>query len=367
MSIENSPLQENKSFTPEEEVKEILSFPKEERREKHREFKEKLSFQREGLIKIQVELIEMIRDNPDIPSSLLQKKMESLVSQYGIDEQRKSIIEKALKSYVKRRSSLNKLCREYPSDKDLFEFLFDKYPEGEIEIVKDPISLYIKCFDKKDYQTIFFDGEDDETSNREKLLDNSLGVSVDVDENIGKVNAENTEIVQKEPEPLVLSKSIRKHEEQHAINKLFSEAFPFLQIEGDTLLSRVRNERISLDESTKDEILAYYKEGEPAINIKNTFFSPSKESMLSFTSEKMKNAIKSLKKEGYFGEDVNRCAQKTFNEEYPALVDSCFEALQSAENSGYTHDEIIALLTYEPLSRWNKVIRRFIEGKNKKS
>ncbi len=36
MSIENSPLQENKSFTPEEEVKEILSFPKEERREKHR-------------------------------------------------------------------------------------------------------------------------------------------------------------------------------------------------------------------------------------------------------------------------------------------------------------------------------------------
>ena len=67
-----TPLKPGETFDPEQELAEVKSMPKKEKRKRLLEYKDKLAYQKEGLARIEEQLIKMIRDNPDMDWPELQ-------------------------------------------------------------------------------------------------------------------------------------------------------------------------------------------------------------------------------------------------------------------------------------------------------
>jgi hypothetical protein len=59
---------------------------------------------------------------------------------------------------------------------------------------------------------------------------------------------------------------------------------------------------------------------------------------------------------------TKRVIDKMLVEEYRRILSDGVEAIEKMEENGYTKEEIIALLTYEPLAKWGKVVARIIDN-----
>jgi len=386
---EYPPIRNGEIFDAEKAIRTILKAPKEERRQKLAEFKEKLAFQQVGLARVQDIIIDEIRRKPDGKMDDFFDLATEMGAEFGMNETQKKIVKEAIFQYEKQHKSIEKIRKAYKKDEDLFKELFWKQPKGKIEIITGPVSLYFKCYDFEDYLTIFYSnqrrhhGKKRDFTEEEKRVAKAFGAATVPHPILGKsIFAENRSKTDS-PHTEEESQQIFIHEEQHIIKKLFDKEDLFepddpitLALVSRNFLSAENDEekeeilrgfflafRYNAEERAKDEFLAYYKEGE-GIDFAHEELAVSKEEggLYDYLAKPEKLEYEWLNANDETRALAKKVANRIFKKEYKEILEKGAEAIQKMEEAGYEKEEIIALLTHEPLARWGKVVGRVLES-----
>jgi hypothetical protein len=397
-----APIQEDKSqtietptekeeFVPKEALQKIKEAPKEERREKIADFKERLVKQKEALAKIQETMIAKIRENPDVSIEELKTIAQDFAQENDINTEQLNRINEVLDEYFPKRKLLREVREKYPNDRELFKLLYGKYPDGEIEIILNPLILTIRCYDIRDFA--FIDNNicvraGFDTSMSEKRIKESEGL----------VGVANRACLLPWLEKLIIaekasgrksneekSKKVFIHEEQHVISGLFEkepiekmhitlnemrEKLDKAETEDETARLFIRGfrfERRKKETKTKDELLAYLKEDFNSEKIKDLL--KRKEGFYDYFAKYLKpdfinNLVVNLYGEKYRGA-IEKGLKQVFETEYHKLIDEGINAFQYLiEYGDYSREQAIAILMQEPLERWAKVTKRILKAKD---
>ncbi|MDP3963232.1 MAG: hypothetical protein Q8Q39_01915 [bacterium] len=381
------PIESGEIFSPELEMRIIREASKNERPALIREFKEKLAFQKKGLARMQKEIIQKIRKNPDAQLGELYRWVDEAAPSLGLTYDQTEEAREMLSAYAEKHANVRCRREEFPDDKALYKALFGQEPRGEVKVVEGPITLYFRCFDPADYARIHrhaWEGEDI-TEKDLQIANMSGGVSIG-DSRIpgleGAIIAENSHELKitglRRFNPDVYrnrrdrSHKILAHEEQHAIKRLFGERLErrstwkrFRKAENDEeritiLKSELRYGREEFaDERARDEILAYFTEG--LYGVYERLTQPKAQGgIYDYLDGVKERVIKNFTIE--FGEEFKPLYEKTasavLDAEYKQLLKSGINAVHALYKEGHDKQEIIALLIQEPLARWEKVVRR---------
>jgi len=388
---EYPPIKPGEIFDAEKVIREILKAPKEERRTKLAEFKEKLAFQRVGLARVQDIIIDEIRHKPEGKMDDFFDLATEMGAEFGMNNKQRRDTWEALSKYERQHKAVLKIQKEFPKDKDLFRQLFGVQPKGEIEIITGPVSIYIKCHNIEDYMAVCFHEKrkgsgkkrDFTEEERKEAWDSgAINIYSTAYPNIGwAITAENTEKIKL---PGTLDKDSHQkfvHEEQHIIKSFFdkedlldpgspgiqfSVRKNFLAAETEEEKEKILGDffrmfRHNAEYQAKDEIFAYYKDGR-FDRIEGELLTPKKEGGIYDNLEEPKKAnYLWLRSSDEIRALTKRVVDRVLVDEYKEIIISGTGAIQKMEKAGYEKEEIIALLTHEPLAKWGKVVGRITE------
>ncbi len=372
-------------FDPEVELKLIKAQKgnRETRVKKLKRYKEELINQKEGIAEIQTDLEKQIRVNPDISQKALMNFVLSQAPNYRLSENQLNLFKKTLDNYTKRHQIIERVQEKYPDDRELFRACFGKYPEGKIELIKSPITIYFRCYNIQDYAWIYeekFLAPENEKGLKKaeiksakktdgKVIHNCLIVSLN-----GLITAENATGALKKVLPKT-KKVAFEHEEQHVIKNLFEEQLimtpavkEFINSPSlEKLISYLRFLRKNcIEGNTKNEILAYYKQGGYTLkDIEGTLLKPEKRGGLydyynSFKKDIEKIVEEKLTPEIYKKnkERIEENLKQVFVDEYEQETTRALNAIKDLKKMGQSKNEIVHLLITEPLGRWDKLVKR---------
>lgn len=378
------PIPRYEEFVPALAVKEILEAPFEERGEKLEEFKERYAYQQERIAELTDYVIVEIRKNPDLSIDAFVERINShLGDRHRLNSIQKYRFEQALQDYKNLHQAIKKAREEYPKDDALFNALFGRTPKGPVEIIEGPMTLYIRAHHSDDYALInsqsFMEGR--EPTEGELLHSQGFcGVSIPsskIPELSGVIIAENAQgrpFGEHEME-------IYKHEEQHAIHRLFAivmESAQLKQLEecaDDTqreriLLRYLRQIRMHFEERAKDEVLAYFAESHFSQEqiIELLFKSRADGGIYDYMSGMAENMYvlwvgsdnPNLRKAAAL---LHKTAADVFEQEYRELLkEAC--AIYERALMWYPPQQAKSLFEHEPLRKWKKVFKRITEGRD---
>ncbi len=243
------------------------------------------------------------------------------------------------------------------------------------------MTFYFKCHDVNDFALIhsqsFIDGREPTQGQVETAAQygGTAGITTLVPGVNGSVIAENSShyIFQKSPEQ---SDTVRTHEEQHVMNHLFVEQFD----EARDVISRfhesgTRGEKEAAvedylryfqekaEEESRDEILAYFKDGRSFDDILTTLSLKKNEGggydFLVEDRDMAEHNVALL-----FGEEFRSFAKEKasgmYDAEYRGHLKTALQSVERLTKAGYDRDKAIALLVHEPLSRWDTAVGRIL-------
>ncbi|MBI5079663.1 hypothetical protein HZB06_03310 [Candidatus Wolfebacteria bacterium] len=382
-------------FAPEKELKKIKEAPKEERPRLLSEFKEQWRQQKEGLAKIQESMINLIRENPDTPIGKLYKETMGIAEPHRLSPEQKEQIVSILLIYSEKHREVKKIRQKYPNDADLYAAVFGKQPEGKIEAVEGPMTLFFRAYNINDYTRIYtqtFQKNQKLTLKDVFAARLTSGVSTgtsSIEGLEGTIIAQNAteEDMHTNPMDARLEKErVLAHEEQHAIKRLFPENInnqelceldeemldltfsgsDETEMEMEKHIKRsFRRDRERMEESAKDEILAYSKEKN--YGPKKNFYALTKDQKDGglydyFNIANTQRWVDFLSR--LFPQHealIKKTAENVYKTEYRRLIKDGIDALTKLEENGRSKEEIIALLINEPLAKWKKVVKRLLE------
>lgn len=197
-------------FDPKTELKNVRKLSPEEqalsddekrriRAERLVNFKENLIHQKEGIARAVEELRGAVESTPDATMEALLLKVQALAPEYKFTRDQIALFKYAIEQYQEKHVAVEKYRTMYPTDANLFEACFGKKPKGKIEIVKGPMTLFFRCFDRDDYAFVnsFHKHRGDETKIQPEDVtraNDSAGVAISrvkIEELSGVITAEN--------------------------------------------------------------------------------------------------------------------------------------------------------------------------------
>lgn len=382
-----NPLSSGEIFDPEREVKKILKLARKDRVYKLKEFKNKLAYQRVGLVKIHIELDRVVHKNLNLSFQEAWKMVSAKGAKYGMSWRQRSIAKSILRKCFKTHSYIRDVRKKYPNDAELYAAIFGKLPEGYVKVFEWPTNLYFYCLDIRDYAFIYQGREfwEEKGVLTEDHIENarrSNGVMTQCGSHLisGLENALAAGIIPDiDPWGII---STFFHEEQHSINALIREhVVPCIEYGRDLYRSEsfrkipwgnLLNYQQMAEEHASDEILAYFKSDD---HTPETMFDILiKDPDYSFLDKVISQNVK-LRLTSYFGtrsevkiratEAMLRVTAKMIlTHRYYRSLRLALDSLSSLKNNGFSKKEIIAVLIYEPLARWAKVSKRLIKGRH---
>ena len=407
-------------FDPEEELKDIRKFSsdedarlsKEEKREivhqRIGEFKEKLDHQRLGIAEIIGSLWQTIHKNPDISAAGLFAIIEQSAPQYKLTDYQMSVFGRAIDGYIKKHEAVEEYTRGgyFDSDEDLFKACFGFEPEGKIGLEKEPMMLYWRCMNKKDFARAAFYGDFDKAKS---VVGVAMTSGVEIKHLNGAVALENTSgllVIAQELNTYGFGKisdwykegieSIKKHEEQHLWNGLIRPAEEIMtecELVANIGAGKEANEkrlyheliRLArkrlIDPHARDEIIALYRDGSSPAGIYNVLTSNPLYDYLSFFRRDIDDlplqTIDFLQKNfiGYSSTpaqdkalpELKSLTEIVFGEEYHSDLKKWTEAITNMEKKGYSREEIINLIFQEPANHWSNLARQLAPKRPQKT
>lgn len=407
-----SPKLESRSYEPFDpgiELKNIRKYDKETRPERLESYKQELIKQKEGIAEIQNDLEKQIRENPDLSHEELMKTVFNKAPEYRLSENQLDLFKKTLSGYVEKHQAIRETRKKYPDDKELFKTCFGKEPGGIVEITERPMTLYFRCHDLKDYAWIynlkFLDKKKKTklTKSDIRRADTTAGAHIGtcLAERLNPV-LENTITIEKARGESMASpraKDALIHEEQHAIYRLFKklELKKFIEFIDKTfaelfaqkivqdeivkefqdkknpklLVDYLKSIRSGFENRAKDEILAFYKgEYHRPHEIKEMLLRSSAEGGLydhlaNYKDYLEENLRKQLTPKIFRRnkKTIKNIFRQVFVDEYKKEIIEAVNTAEELKNIGKSKNEIVHLLTTEPLSRWQKIVKRIKEVK----
>lgn len=377
-------------FNPQQELQDLKKLTGSEKKESLILFKEKLLEQRRGLVHVHTAVIEAIRKNPNLTFEDIEYDLGYLKDKYRIsDDVWRERVESVVREYQKKHRAVKEIRESHPDDRELFLTLFGAFPKGNVEIIQGSVTLMVRCH-LEDYALInsgaFLENQKVSSNDVHRArLSGGVSLSGALQEDLrGTIIVEKFAVV---PRWSRKSRAIYAHEEQHAIHRLFQQK---LRNEmADSLLHKINRkeargdlsvhemlkitfetERLRAENSAADEILAYIRDQRFAdilsvvsgTQYSNIFYLLIKKESEGGLYDYFHGFT--LPKEPWFEEMSDEVKEEMrtqiFEKDYQKHLWLGLSAVRSLRGAGYSIDDVIALLTYEPLAKWPKVVRRFL-------
>ncbi len=363
-------------FRPKAELRRISRAPKGERREMLALFKANLKEHLDGMSRLQTAIIEQIRENPEMSGEELKQKIEGEADELHMSHREKITARKLADAYIEKRTNIKTALEKYPSAEELFRALAKSEPKGNIEIVVHPVSVYLKCENPDDFAELYKNinlSEGEEPSGLQKAFAEVARVGL----TLGASVRETTEpllngAIIMENSSVIGDRSILEHEEQHSIYDLFhtvlskdsGEVKPpdMWSARNDHEREKIfraysREMRRDADETAKNEFLAYTKEGFDGEEVVGKLTNGSS---YDFLWHLRNSRFEIWRAEPLSKEKAKELMKEVYETEYVSTLNDAGSAIDRLKNAGYTIDKIIAVLTYEPITRWKKTAEHLL-------
>ncbi len=364
------------------ELEVIKQLPKEERRSRIQEFKEKVVEQKLGIAEMQAKFTEIIHRESKMPEKDLKNKLETAIDQYakeyGLDDYQKTISREVIGRFLEKHKAIERASKAFPNDKDFFKILFGREPKGKIKIRTTPAMIYVQCFNLEDYiylRTQAFVSGEDLSEQEKEIAAMSYGAAIGASKLPsvkGLIVAENSSKagIKYGGDP---GADFFDHEEQHIIKRLFTAEKIHQKMDlgrpmneeqfREAWEENLRNQREDVaDRRVKDEILAYFKGGTPKETIYKVLTEGSEYDYLKKIRERYANPDPKIYER--YTKIVEESTAKILGEEYKNMISNGLDAIESLKKMHYSSDQIIGLLINEPLVRWSNLAHRIAEHKH---
>jgi len=354
--------------------------------------------------RLQAILLEKMRTDPDFwkdPEAILNDQDFNLLDKTRDDIS--AVLKKCKSIYTK----IEEVYSKFPNPADLYEYVFQHRPEGKVETIKGPISIYFKCFHINDYAWIYRGSSLDQANTRlttkeieEAKESSGCALSESSREEFREISiAERVD----DKYPVWDSVSTQKHEEEHVlraiINKTWSPekytkgmwitsevvalSLEIKELVGitpasspkaldDTSLDLIKKYLVRISKNCSfrnyvygaDEILAYFKDGE--CTALDTFYNLTESGLEGGLYDYFQDDIDSLKSVLSSDPKVHILIEEVLSrsrEKYHDLLWYACQALLELYGTGkFSRDEIIAIFDKEPIARWPIVSQRIIQS-----
>ncbi len=340
-------------FSPEEEIREILKLPREEKKEALNLFKEKLIQQREAWANCRIFIERSILHNHDTSKEDLLQWVEKFGNRYGFTEKQKQTAEQIIDNYKKKRAEVIEFREMFPDDLNLIKELTGTELEdySEIDISLGPASIDIKtnsvntmekimqvkninnnyctdgfCAKSKNYPSIWFtvinnehNAETEKANIHEQEHIKNIILQDIFTKNISNEKADYLEdLAGQEKDPVIRQ-------------RLFESYYRYIREDG---LNRAKN-----------EIIAFNKE--------RSSFLINPEMFLNDSEYNYFREI--LKEETTVEQSIAK--NNVLVKEYGNILQNALKAYDKLKEIGYTNDEVIAILADKSLTQWPKTAR----------
>ena len=366
----------NEVFDPVKEVRAIRTGSRKDSSARLEIFKKKLAYQKEGITEIQGILYREVDKNEEVKENDLAKSVAGLMAKYALSENQRGIFNEAMKIYVERHDGIvanTKDCLMADGKVDgekLFGKIFKRSPQGKVEVVIKPITVYLKLYDIEDYAYVVSDAyvsgreaNDEEIKDAERSDGTKLG-------NSHYPGMEHCVAVENTSKFLMRNSRARSektliHEDQHNFNDLINESFVSsfermkatseLHQENESGKVKIEKEENASDRDfyiglkAADEICSYAKDGS----------SPSKIRHVLLENDTLYEYGEDYKKE-------NKKEGEQFSDEYIELIESAIAALFDLIENGYSREQATAFLFTEYISDWKKIVERQLGNRKRK-
>jgi hypothetical protein len=343
------------------------------RQRKMNRFRKNLVEQKKGIAEIQIRLTERIRENPDEGFGRLRSIIVDSVARFRLTPLQIERLEEGVREYMHKHAAVKYYRKKYADNEELFRNCFNKDSQGSFEVVEGPMTLYFRCHDLRDYALIRladFSVKREITDKHLKFADKSGGVSIQdcaIPQLAGCVIAEKS-----------LGKAVNaetlKHEEQHAIKKLFERQQPkenilekVENVETDKreslLKTQLRIKRKDFERRVESEFLAYFGGGVHPSDAADKLLDKSEFGSYKYFEEwKEKEGIElvsSLEKLGMDPQVIADIFRQVFVREYEDIIRKARWAMEDLEGEWHmSEEEIVNILSNEPLRKWPKLVSR---------
>ena len=369
------------SFDAKKELKKLTKTKPltQERKEAVEKFKTAYAFQLKGLAELRVALEDEIRNNPSISKKQIMKIFSSYRKEYRLTASHRKIVLDIFKAYQQNQRNMRELRKKYPDKRELFKALFGKYPEGEITVIYQPVSILFILPNDDDYTYVHAGRLDgrlvSDVSDRERA---KLSAGV---EGVG-IKLEKPYLVAAVRDP---SQWAIDHEERHSINELLESYFDLKPTNGPNILlgNKIADEKVlayylsEIDrrvfDKTKDELIAYItitSAGEEFLTKELSSILNEKES-----ENGLYDYYESVKNNGYWlslvlseltidereiiEEKIKKLIGTVERYEYrKKIIDNAIKAFLDLQRRGFNKREILAFFEVEPIIRWPRVVTR---------
>lgn len=350
------------------------------------------------------ELASIIRYYPESPKHQLLGYFER-TTKTPLTPAQTELINLGLDIYEKRHQAVKNVRQQYPDDSALYNYLFGATPKGKIEIIQGPVTLYFRCHNLSDYALIHnavFDKSSKKPSDNEARKTSGVALhDYPVPELKNSIIAENALGLPFDEH----AQRVLTHEEQHQIMTLFREAYTdYLpnssqnqQVlstikkiaqeslpsdfhpdnmadlaerfdrerdvikKGRLIVNFLRQRRQTDEAHAKDEILAFFQEGDSIHNIEAQLFKTAEKSGLYDFSDKKSRAIYAEDLVRHLGKQysapIKQLVEDILVNEYHASLRQAFNALSTLSATNLLREHIVNMLMNIPLSRWKAVAK----------
>lgn len=386
-------------FNPDEEVKNLWSVPKEQRREAVSTFKDKLARQREAWALCRTSIEERIESNPGLPREEMVEIVREFASHYGFAESYIKVADSLLDDYLEMHRRMNEAREKYPDNIALIKRLtgikFTKSDAEDFTVLAGPMSIEISCsgfnagrvYEKSKNPVVGFKFGGFASTSRDSKPVYYLVVNEDYSSN--------------NPDYYT---TIVPHEREHQKNRILK---PKLYSKGKVrtdvkeglnrgvlgfLRRRVGEKLLGFERKFEDEVFVRYTsardpeeksfllgeymrlEREGALNrakdeiiarkTEPDYVSWSNDSSLfdvggSYDFFADLRDFDKKKKDPLWQET----AKRVLVDEYRDIIDNAIVAFDQLKESGYSQAETIAMLSDKRLADWPKTVRRLLEQK----
>jgi hypothetical protein len=352
-------------FEPEYEIRQIMKVPSRERKTKLKEVKEAILQQKMGLAQIEKSLLNTIQKNPDAPISQLRAGVLPTEDQFRLSRKQREAIGTALEIYARQHAAIEKITKECSKKKwlrkgqrldegMLYAKLFGRKPRGKIQAIIGPMSIHFRSFNSKDFTHAIEVNKDQKSSRGEiKRIKRISGAKLNDFKYPGLEDAitlENAEFNREKPFDRFMDTKkyeIYDHETRHVFNSLMNKAYNPEEIEQIGAKGNGKDQDTKIESRIKDEILAYYRNGQSPRDIRQTLLDR-----------------RTIYDYGFqYKPESKKAYNSYFKSDYVQLVENGIVAFNDLLRSNRSLERSLALLSKEPLTKWPKAVERLLDKK----
>jgi hypothetical protein len=361
-----------------------MGLEKEKKDAEIQNFKRQLRWQQFIISQLYEALSSRLSVSPDTSREEIFERVAVAAKDGRMTADQVSRAERAVESYMRRRDNIRAVRDEYSEDDELFEYVTDRPPAGDIHVLVRPTTIMFRCSKKEDYARIYHLEKESIEAEEVERADKSGGVSISKGPPRlkGAVTAEKiTDDNESE------QKSIQTHEAEHAIQKLLRDhIYPDVTSEEEipyitdlTCAKTVADIKEAAEKwlnhwlaiksrSMKEEVLAFMKEDNnyDTDGLYELLTKTQDNGGLYWPSLEEREQVLSKMKGFLRGDDtfLSKAQTKIHEQMHTTMtklderIQKGLEAYQKLRSFGYSDKKISFMLMTEPLKKWPKTSKR---------